>query len=369
MEIKNTDIDFENIFDFKDIDNIPSDEEYVNTIISLLQPILSNVFINSYAKQNIRKFRDRINFACPYCMDSTHDDHKKRGNIILSGKHKNHFKCHNCGEYKRVDIFFKDFNTVLDLGVVNYISNNIENFWHIDNSNYNISILLNDELINKFAINREILKEKLHLIEVKNSKIWKYLIGRLQFDESKFLYSENENYLLILNLNKNGDIIGAQKRLFIKSNDRFRTHTLTFLYELIGNKDIKIPEELDILSGLFNICFININRPITLFEGPMDAFLFHNSVGNAGAQKHFPFDLPLRYFFDDDATGREKSLKYIDEGKPVFLWTKFKLDNNITFNRVKLDLNDTIIWAKKNDVKLTRFDNYFSDDPLDSIDI
>lgn len=354
---------------FKNLDQVPSTEEYVENIISLLQPILIYTFKNNYSKQNIRKFKNRLNFCCPYCLDSASDDHKKRGNIILTGKHQNYFKCFNCSEFKRVDRFFADFSVNVDLSVVNYIKNNLENFTQTQNTNYSISILLNDSLINEYSIKRDLLKQKLNLVEVKNTKIWSWLVNRLQYDDSKFLYSEKENYLLILNLNKEGNIIGAQKRLMIESKDKYRTYTLSFLHELIGNKDIKIPDEINTLSTLFNICFIDISKPITLFEGPLDTFLFHNAIGNAGAQKHFPLDLPVRYFFDSDKTGNEKAFEYIDQGKQVFLWTKFKLDNNIELGRKKLDLNDLLIWAKKNNVKLTRFDNYFSDDPLDSIDI
>jgi hypothetical protein len=366
----NEDVSFSDSHLFSDIDKTLSFEEYVETLKNLVSPILTQVFKDNYAKQNIRVFRNRINIACPYCHDSKQDNHKKRGNIILTGKHKNFYKCFNCNEFKRIDNFFKDFHVILDLDVVNYIASNIQDFQNNISSDYNISILLNESLINSHAINRELLKEKLNLIEVKGSKIWNYLVNRLQYDESKFLYSEKDNYILILNLNKEGNIIGAQKRLMIESKDKFRTYTLSFLHELIGNKDIKIPEEIDTISTLFNICFLNINKPVTLFEGPMDCFLFHNSCANAGAQKHFPIEgLNIRYFFDDDTTGRKKAFEFIDKENYVFLWTKFKLDNGIPFNKLKYDLNDVLIWAKKNNVKLTRFDNYFSSDPLDSIDI
>ena len=129
-----------------------------------------------------------------------------------------------------------------------------------------------------------------------------------------------------------------------------------------------IPEEVDVLSLIYKIVEIDFNRPVNLFEGAFDAFLLPNSVANTGANKGFPIDIPLRYFFDDDKTGRKKALEKIDQGDYVFLWNKFRNDYQLPYRR-KWDLNEAAIWFKENEKIVPFLDNYFSNDPLDAIDI
>ena len=74
-------------------------------ITAKVAKILNNSF--SGYKSEIRFFKDRINFACPYCGDS-HDSHKKRGNIYWKTLM---FHCYNGGCHKKhanVVDFLKD---------------------------------------------------------------------------------------------------------------------------------------------------------------------------------------------------------------------------------------------------------------------
>jgi len=192
----------------------------------------------------------------------------------------------------------------------------------------------------------------------------------MQYNKDKFLYNPNKNYLLILNLTQSGKILGAQKRNFSGTN-RFETYKLSKLYEVM-KKPLKTTEEqtdyLDTLSMIFNICLINFNKPITLFEGPMDAFLFKNSIANTGANKELPIDVPVRYWYDSDETGKKRAFQHIEEGHEVFLWDKFTRDLGMPY-KSKWDWNDAAMWIKKNNVTAPLIDMYFSGDPLDAIDI
>lgn len=346
------------------IDKSLSNEEYTERIISLLIPILSSRF-NDRQKQQIIPHRDRINFACPYCGDSMQSSHKRRGNIILEGKHKNFYKCFNCGEFKRVDRFFKDFHTDLELDVINYISNNLGNFNSTSNTKYDVSLLLDVDSIESYAIDRRELKTKFNLIEAKESPLWPWLNKRLQYTAEYFLYSPSKNYILILNLTPSGKIIGSQKRLF-RGENKYMTFGASKLHELLNKENI--PDEIDMVSQIFGIFNINFNRPITVFEGPFDSFLFKNSIANTGVNKSFNLDLPVRFWLDDDDSGREKAIELLEKEQSVFLWNKFKSDVELPY-RKKWDLNDVFIWAKKNNKKLPIFDTYFSNDPLDLIDL
>jgi len=371
-DMKNTNIG-EMGFDsslFNEIDNKLTPQEYRQYLMGLLQPILDQRFPTSRGKRTIQPHHDRITFACPYCGDSMKSDYKRRGNFILKGKHNGFFKCHNCGEFKRIDQFFKDYKTELRLEAIDFMMDNLGNWTAVAEGKYDMSVFLDMDKLDKYAIDRQELLRYFGLIEVKDSPVRSWLSNRLQRDFNKFLYNQDKNYLLILNLTQSGKILGAQKRVF-KGDNRFQTYKLSKLYELMEKK-LDVNEEqlnfLDTISMVFNVCLINFNQPVTLFEGPMDAFLFKNAIANTGANKELPIDLPVRYFYDKDQTGTQRAIEHLNKEHEVFLWGKFERDVNLPY-RLKFDWNDVMIWAQKNHKKLPLIDQYFSSDPLDIIDV
>ena len=153
------------------IDATVSDVEYREQLVSSLQPILENRFPGNNAKQTIRSYKDRISFACPYCGDSMKSNYKKRGNLILTGKFAGHFKCHNCDEFKRIDRFFSDYKITLDLSVINYIAKGIEDFSIYTNAKYDMSLFLDMDSIDNYAIDRQEFSKYFGLIEVKDTPV------------------------------------------------------------------------------------------------------------------------------------------------------------------------------------------------------
>jgi hypothetical protein len=350
-----------------DIDYIVDDEKYVSTIITLLQSILNSRFLENRGKQKIRVYKDRINFACPICGDSMKNNYKKRGNFILTGKYKGFFKCHNCGSSMRIDRFFRDFKVTLDLGVINYIAKGIDDFASHVTTKYDMSLFLDMGSIEKYAIDRQEFLQYFHLEEIKDSLVWSWLKNRMQYDSQKFMYNARLNHIIILNLTQSGKILGIQKRTF-KGSNKYLTYTLQKIYQLMNKNPKEIPDEINILSQIFNICLIDYSKSITLFEGPFDSFLFNNSIANAGAHKGFQLDLPVRYWYDDDHDGKNESIKKLNNEETVFLWEKFKRDFELPY-RDKWDLNDVMIWFRDHNMKIPNFNNYFSNDRLDIIDI
>ena len=349
------------------IDKSLSPDEFKARAFRHFEDIVKKSFVGHPGKQKVHFHIDRITGACPYCRDSMQNSYKHRGNIILSGKFSGYYKCFNCGVFKSASSFFKDFGIDLQLDVINYLSSTKGDFKKTSYGNYDISILMDAKKIEEFAINREELKKRFNLIEVAESSILSWLKGRLQFDEERFLYNPKENYIAILNLTVEKKILGFQRRNFSKIQEKYMTYNLRKIYGMLGIEK-EIPEEVDALSLIYKIVEIDFNRPVYLFEGPFDAFLMKNSVANTGANKGFPIDMQLKYFFDDDKTGRKKALEKINEREYVFLWTKFKQEYNIP-HRKKWDLNDIMLYARENNIKLPHMDNYFSNEPLDSIDI
>ncbi len=341
--------------------------EYKGRIMGHLEPLLAKRFPGHPAKQKIHPHTDRITFACPYCGDSMQSTYKKRGNIILAGKFAGFFKCFNCGTFKSVDSFLSDYNVDLQLDLINYLSSTKGDFKKSSYGSYDISILMDAQIIEGFAVDREELKKRFNLIEVVESSRLSWLKYRLQYSEERFLYNKNEDYIVVLNLTPSGKILGFQRRNFDKRMEKYMTYTLTKIYSLMANLE-EIPPEIEMLSQLYRITEVNFNRPITLFEGPLDAFLLPNSVANAGLHKGFPIDMPLRYWYDDDQSGRVEALKKLDDGHKVFLWSKFRTAYSLPY-RKKWDLNDVLIWFRDQKLKAPIFDPFFSNDSLDGIDI
>lgn len=344
--------------------------EYKEKIITLVEPILRRRFPDQYPKQKARTYKDRVSIACPYCGDSMKFPHKKRGNFILEGKHQNYYKCFNCDTFKRTDKFFSDFNAQLDLNVIDYIVDHQGDFTRQTRAKYDASLLLDMDRIESFALKRDELKSKLGLVEVKDQSVEKWLRRRLQFRNENFLYNPAKNYLAILNLTPDGNILGLQRRSLGKIQDwqeKYLTYRLSKLYKGF-RPGVEVPDDLDSLSQIFGIFQLNYNAPITLFEGPLDSFLFKNSIASAGANKALPLDIGVRYWLDYDETGTKKSIQYIDDGKQVFLWDKFIREMGLPY-RKKWDLNDVLIYMKENNIKTPIFDQFFSSDPLDIMDL
>lgn len=352
-----------------DIDKSISTSEFKDILIKKTQPIVEKEFANNREKQKIRSYHDRIAIACPYCGDSAKNFHAKRGNLILAGKHIGYYKCHNCGIFKKIENFFKDFNVTMDLEVINYLSSVVHDYEHNQHIKYDMLNLLNLDSLEKYAIDREEFKSFFGYKEVTECTILSWLNNRMQYDYKKFLMDVNENKLIILNLTKNGKIVGIQKRLFAGAN-KFETYKLKKILEIM-KKPIDENDDweyIDTMSTLFNICFVDFNRPITVLEGPMDSFLLKNSIANTGANKMLPLDIEVRYWYDYDETGIKKSIEYIQKNKQVFLWSKLIQEYELP-NRKKWDLNDFIIYAKVHQIKIPNFSKYYSSDPLDILDI
>lgn len=352
----------------EDLDYTISYDEFKSNSFKIFENIVRQRFSGHPGKQKVHIHTDRITGACPYCGDSMQNDYKHRGNIILKGKFAGYFKCFNCGTFKDINSFLRDYNITPDLEFINYIASTKTDFKRTSYGTYDISVLFNTHAIDEFAIDRADIKKRYDLIEVANTPIISWLRNRLQFEDERFLYNPKFKFLIILNLTKKGKVLGFQKRNFDKRFEKYNTYNLTKIYSEMAIIDKEIPPDIDALSQIYKITEIDFSRPITLFEGPLDAFLFTNSVANAGAAKSFPLDIPIRYWYDADKMGRSKSIEKIGQGSDVFLWEKIASSLNLPY-REKWDLSDLKIWAKENNIKLPNFNNYFSSDPLDAIDI
>ena len=80
------------------------------------------------------------------------------------------------------------------------------------------------------------------------------------------------------------------------------------------------------ISTLFGIMKVTFQRPVTLFEGPLDAKFMSNSLALATAGRstdEFDEIETVRYMFDNDETGKKKMIE------------KLITRHNINFNKTK----------------------------------
>ena len=125
---------------------------------------------------------------------------------------------------------------------------------------------------------------------------------------------------------------------------------------------------LDKLSYTFNIFNVDFTRPITVFEGPLDSFLFPNSIALASLHTRVPFESEsFRYLLDNDRPGQEKTLEFLKEGKTVFLWKNFLRENDIRINRSKIDWTDVMVYCHMNEKRLSNVYKYFTDNKYDVV--
>lgn len=342
----------------------------------IIEEALQKRFANERSKQRVVVASDRLNFACPYCGDSAKSSSKKRGNLWLESAS---YKCYNCGHYSSQKRFLKSL-VEMDL----YFEKIPENL--LVNSNYDgiagsfnpatISTLSNDleEMVEKYSLTREKFKRLFSLVEVKGTKIEKYLNSRCIFNYDNFLYDELNHKLFILNRDAHSDrIIAYQIRNFNNPNFKYLTYKLETMYRECRKE---IPDEedfqtLNTISKYFNILNINIRMPITYFEGPIDAYFYKNAVSLTSIEtKPIIETKSTQYLFDCDKRGNEESRKLLKEKKKVFMWRKFLKDIKMEYPNPysKVDFNDVIIYCAHNKLH-PNFDKYFTDNSLDMINI
>lgn len=349
--------------------NIQLTEELKDKIRYALKQVVSQVHPEPN-KKLLKDMHGRITCACPYCGDSHSDDTKKRGNIFWDTLQ---YHCYNCSYHTNLYSFLKDHEVKLATSddsfmVIDYIK---QNKIQVNSE----SVLKHDALrkVQELSIDIDTFKAKFKAKVIEPGDwIWFQLKDRLLHNRvDDFLYSEKEHRLWILNFGADNKIIGAQTRRMKGYGQRYLTYDLPKLYEEMGQPLELSNEELTSLtkvSTLFGIMQLNFQRPITIFEGPLDAKFMANSLALATAGRSTDdFDeIPtVRYMFDNDITGKKKMAEKLKKGRPVFMWSKFLKENGLDTYNIK-DLNDLIL--KCFELKIDahkKIDQYFTSSQLD----
>lgn len=352
-------------------------------IKSYIQEVLRQQHSNPI-KHRLRDMHSRLNFACPFCGDSTKDATKKRGNLFWDSLF---YHCYNdgCGKHISLTGFLKvhGFNFAEHPDskfIIDFIDETEHTHSRVESFDFDtfpelkaLGITYDDFYATYYARPIEIGDEG-----------YNYLKSRLLHKHLKdFAYNSYSKKLYVLNTDKKHEkIISFQIRNLGKTDDRY----LTFNIERI-NRDMHInlsekidsPEELsrlNKLSTIFNILKVNFSDVVTIFEGPLDAKFMKNSLGLAtvGRDKTPFLELPYkRFMLDNDKAGKRVAVELLRGGYQVFLWKKFikemELDKYLINNDDKCkDLNDIMKLCYKYKLDVYKYlDKYFTDSPYNII--
>ena len=349
-------------FSFSDSSKQVSVEDLLAKVKVSLQEILNGRHAH-YAKREIQPKHGRLNFACPYCGDSTHDTHKKRGNIYTTKGF--YFKCYNCGKFRGIEGFLKDFKVEMGADEIVLARSLQESFKSAHGSTESLLFLDKANML-KWAVERSVIEEKYKLVPLDKTKVFVYLKKRLQSDMTKFSWSEEKQQLYIFHIiPESTKVLGYQIRNF-KYKPKYMTYKLSRIYEDFGNEVPDEVYELDDISTTFGILTVDFAQPITVFEGPLDSFLYKNSVATCSSNIDIPISMGnVRYLYDNDKAGKYAAIQRANEGKSVFLWKKLLDDMKIETPINKLDLTDFLVYCKRKNINIPLLSNYFSKDKYD----
>ena len=349
----------------------------------MLRMILVQQFPSEPERQIVLPRGDRLGCCCPYCGDST-DPRKKRGNLYLGSYY---FKCYNGGCEKRINFMrmLEDFKfdhmlsdgekSGLRLAIIENNKTSVYSRTKIQ-QDIRMSALMGADL-KEMLVPRRLLAEKMGLTEVfDNTQMGVYLRKRCQPLGDRFMFDPKGQRLFIFNVDDSGEyVFAAQSRQFGKTNSKYLTYDISYLWSKFLKRDdaefLKKCQELDKVSTLFGILIVDLAIPVTAFEGPMDSFLFPNSVATCSINNELPFEVDtIRWFQDNDYAGKKKAITRAQNGAKVFLWTKFLRDRGIASQKIK-DYNDLVIYqyANKIDLRLNDLEDFFSTSALDIINI
>lgn len=338
------------------------DESEIDSLKIIIIKILESIF-EEQIKQKTEQFDNRLSFACPYCGDSKKNINLKRANIYFV---TSSFHCFNCGVHKSLENFLNDYNYIIKNENFDFIKfNKNQNFYNNKESRID---LIFDNKIDEYLIDKKEIEKTFNFREINELNLKKYLNSRLYFNFNNFSYDPSNKALVIYNINKNNRVFGFQIRLFKSYGPKYLSYKLSSIYSKMNKEINEIVEKYDHLSLFFNILNIDYSKIVTIFEGPLDAYLFFNSISLSGVGKNLPFNFEKQqFFFDNDESGKKKSYELLDKKESIFLWNKFFNDYKIK-KKIK-DFNELMIYLNKNNLKLKYhdFDDYFSNKKIDLI--
>lgn len=366
------------------------------SIQEFIEEVLKKRFSDNLIKQQINDSdNDKLNFACPYCGDSSRDSNKKRGNYYLS---TNTYKCYNdgCGVWVKADKFVSLFAKKYSLPIPG-IETKVE--FKAATSSRKGSII-------EFLINQEVGKKLLKFDELASrflltpcseadprSEIGKYIEGRklrdLPLFEQSCYYDSRQDKIYLFNLDmKSGRVLGFALRRILDSwqGPKYDIKNYAEFKKTGVVRDLEddFIQKVNSINNYFNVLNVDFSQTVSITEGQIDAMFVRNCIATTGVTKGKQLLDSLlvknntRIIFDNDQAGRVESLELLKKGYRVFLWSKvvhelaqkYPKDRRKILDSIK-DINDLFKFLLEKDSTLdfNKFnlfiDDYFSNSALD----
>lgn len=288
-----------------------------------------------------RKSASLYNFRCPLCGDSESNRNKARG-YIYDKKGKMLFHCHNCGATASIPNFIK----MIDQASYNeYLLEKLQDEKSPEQKDLEsftekmkkpvflktgplkglkkVSQLSPNHPVKKFVDARRI-PTPYHATLFACPNFFEYTNGIIPDKFSDDTLKHDETRLLIPFIDSGKNVHAYQGRALGKSQVKYIT--------------IVLNESVPKVYGLDRV---NFNRPVFVFEGPIDSMFVPNSIATAGgdlvsAISPFPKD-KMVIVYDNEPRSREtvkKIDKAINNGYKVCIWPE---------NFEHKDINDAVL--------------------------
>lgn len=345
----------------------------------LVRYVLAERFPGEPMRQEVLRRGNRLSMCCPYCGDSM-DPHKKRGNMYTNWLS---FKCYNggCDKYTDLEWFLRNHDQIWRLSdeeltsMKIHIQDNQKNFGRDRQETFgaNLHLLVEAEW-DRLLVRRSDIMKKMRLWDIRDtSPQGVYLTKRMQRVDEKFAWDPNRKRMFVFNLDKTGEFVfGLQTKQMDDPSAKYKTYTIEKVHEYFTSGAtpglLEYASRYNRLSTIFGILRANIYADITIFEGPMDHFLYPNSVATCGIDGDWPLDLGnTRWFQDNDQAGVKKAIQMLEQGRRVFMWRRMLDENPHLYGSKRKDYNDIFINGQLAGRPPGTLDQYFTDHKLDAI--
>jgi hypothetical protein len=366
-----------------------------NSIHGFVKDVLKTRFKGDRHRQEINDEDPRkLNFACPYCGDSENDPTKKRGNLYVE---TNSYKCFNdgCLIWVPLNKFISNFALKYGIPIPEIERKKSFKKVKVESRRGEIIEFLMNPKVKSSLLDFSYIQNRFFLIPCKDSPkgspVREYVEARKLMDlpsfEQSCYYDSNNNKIFIFNLDlKSGKVLGFSMRRidpdFTGPKYNIKNYSELLSTGILSGVDEEIVRKIDQINNYYNILNVNFREPVTVTEGQIDAMFVRNCISTTGVTKSKTVLKTLltkrnsRILFDNDKAGKSESIKLIQEGFSVFLWSKLidTLKRSYPSEIRKIlgikDIND--LYRFLSDISETSFedfnnylDEYFSDSIYD----
>jgi hypothetical protein len=304
------------------------------------------------------KYSGKFLFRCNICKDSQKDKRKRRA-YLLKKEGDWFFYCHNCSNSFKAVTWLKKYFPEL------YREYVYETFNSSKETKENFNTVKQNIVIEKELSKKEYYQDCKFVPITSEADSQLLRDARKVCSDRKIFYDVWKTFFVCTAGKLRWRIIIP----FYNKQNKIEYFTARKIYDQVdGQKYLNMIGD----KKIYNIDFVNKEKPIVVVEGPIDSSFIINSIAILGTHGNRNMDNELNklkcfYLFDNDDAGKEKSREYLKLGKFVFNWKQYLSDNNLVYNSIK-DINNLFLqMAKSTRFCFEELDKYFSNNPMDNI--